>query len=348
MKRGFFSSSKPSTTVNTDTVSAPAALIRPPTFAASPLDNPATTLHWSFHVPPSVSTAAPTVKLPPPINRASPTNPIAAIALHITSSSLKLLKPQVAFISPLPSSSVLAPAYIQAERKGKGRGLITTREVKQGETLFYDRPLLIFDSVRGPRHRGRGVANKEFEYALAYLMQEKRNIFYKLHNAYAGTDKALGIIDTNAASIITLDGDDVTYSGIFPTFARINHSCDPNVGIEFDAKLGALRVFSIKSIAKGEELETTYIITAQRRRERRSQLMHQVDFFVGSVQFGQRDSCSFGLSSIDLNASAHGVLYRTKKVRSKTKKGRRWQRCASVLPHSAPLSTPLTSPHSSR
>jgi hypothetical protein len=179
---------------------APVGLVKPPTFCTSPLDNPTTTLHWSFHVNPSFNTPSSVTPatLPPPINRASPTNPIASIALHVTSNSIKILKPQISFNSPLPSSSSLEKVYQEVDIKGKGRGLITTRTIKEGETLFFDRPLIIFDSIRGPQHRSRAIANAEFTYAIAHLTLAQQKEFYSLYNAYAGGDKALGIISWSA------------------------------------------------------------------------------------------------------------------------------------------------------
>lgn len=157
--------------------------------------------------------------------------------------------------------------------------MIATSRIKEGDTLFYDRPLLIFDPIRGSHSRSRAIANSEFSYAISHLTPDRQKTLADLYNAYSGLESTLGRIDTNASNVITLAGDDVTYSGVFPTFARINHSCDPNVGIEFDETLGALRVFAIRDIGIGTELETTYVVTAQKRRERRSQLMYQVSRF---------------------------------------------------------------------
>lgn len=53
--------------------------------------------------------------------------------------------------------------------------------------------------------------------------------------------------------------------GVFPTAARLNHSCVPNTSARYNKALGQLTVHALRDIATGEELEIDYIWTTPSR-----------------------------------------------------------------------------------
>jgi SET and MYND domain-containing protein len=49
------------------------------------------------------------------------------------------------------------------------------------------------------------------------------------------------------------------HTGIFPTYARCNHSCAPNAMARFNHGTFAIEVRAVRAIAPGEELFVSYV-----------------------------------------------------------------------------------------
>jgi hypothetical protein len=232
-------------------------------FNTSPSDS-GVTLHWSFHP-----------------SSATPTSPTATTCLFITSRSAAVLHSTTYFRSPSPPALSLAsspPLYEQRSTSSKGIGLFATKDVPAGSLVLQDRPLLVFDSERGP---SRNQANAVFTHALSYLRRDLQAQFLGLTTCFAGSETIWGRIETNGAPIINLEGagdaaDAVTYTGVFPIFSRINHACDANVMSEFDLDSFSVGVRTTRAVKRGEELCATYVIPFQKRRERREELLVRV------------------------------------------------------------------------
>lgn len=241
MKRGFLAgrSLAPKGTAGP---SAPPPLVRPPHYVTAPEPNEPTTLHW-------VTTPA--------------------CALCITAASAAALRSNLAFSNstPLPPLEAL---YAIEDVKGKGKGFVATKHILDREVIMQDRPLVVFDAERRPPR----LFEAEFIYAVGQLSPASQQTIAELHNAYGGLDKLRGTLETNAYQCIELAG--TGYSGLFPVFSRVNHSCNPNSVISWDEQTFSLKLTSTRRIEPGEEITTTYIVTCQKRRERRSQLMVQV------------------------------------------------------------------------
>jgi len=62
-------------------------------------------------------------------------------------------------------------------------------------------------------------------------------------------------------------------STLFLTYSRINHSCVPNVHVEYNYALGELTVFAVRDIKKDEEIFTQYIELLRTRSQRAAELM---------------------------------------------------------------------------
>lgn len=69
-----------------------------------------------------------------------------------------------------------------------------------------------------------------------------------------------------------IEGQDESHwrCGLFPTVARINHSCTPNAHSNYRATTGAQCVFSLRDIQAGEEIEIAYFDITAPLAERRA------------------------------------------------------------------------------
>lgn len=62
-------------------------------------------------------------------------------------------------------------------------------------------------------------------------------------------------------------------TGLFPSVARINHSCSPNVKLDFHGNCGRITATSLLPLAPGQELSISYIRKEQDVHTRRRQLL---------------------------------------------------------------------------
>ncbi|TFK70366.1 hypothetical protein BDN72DRAFT_856973 [Pluteus cervinus] len=159
---------------------------------------------------------------------------------------------------------------------GRGKGLIATRDIEQGELLIKEKPLFVVPPQ---------ITTSPTELVASLLGQlpvEGRDAFWNL--SYVNFPRelvpeehpdevALAIFETNAVSA----GDSV---GIFPRMARLNHGCSGafNSVYSWREREGALYVHALKPVKKGEELLTVYTNTKQRRSDRRAYLERHYGF----------------------------------------------------------------------
>ncbi|KAJ7202814.1 hypothetical protein GGX14DRAFT_462418 [Mycena pura] len=163
-----------------------------------------------------------------------------------------------------------------ADLPGRGKGLIATREIKQGELVIQESPLFI---VPPSITESPTALISRLLYKVGPL---ERDAFLNLSYVHfpEGMDPeahpeevALAIFQTNAVAA----GDGV---GIFPRMARLNHGCSSafNVVYTWRQREQALFVHALKNIAKGEELLTTYTDTKRTRKDRREFLSQRYGF----------------------------------------------------------------------
>lgn len=285
MKKGFFSKSNVVTSTSSD---APAAVSASPnpqlskvstialkatnlitssylpfeTFPTAPPD--ASTLHWSFF---------------PPTPAPSMTSPSASCIFLTTTQTRLLFSHTTYFTNPTPLPSLVEPLYEISNIKGKGKGLIARCDLPAHSYILSDRPVLVYDSKRGPP---RHLLNTVLEHALAHLQPELQSRFLGLFNAWAGKESSIGILgraETNAVPIVEFKEDTTTYHGVFPVYSRVNHSCCPNTLPEWDSDGFRMRLKTTRNVRKGEELTGCYIVPFQQRKERKFELLVKVRFF---------------------------------------------------------------------
>lgn len=103
----------------------------------------------------------------------------------------------------------------------------------------------------------------------------------KLQDAAKATAKRFAIFLSNRVQM----GVGGSYgSGVFPLYSRINHSCVPNVHNSYNPGLQRLIVYSIRDIAAGEQITTSYFDSACRtRQQRRKNAMQRWGFVCSCV-----------------------------------------------------------------
>ncbi|EMD35001.1 hypothetical protein CERSUDRAFT_54156, partial [Gelatoporia subvermispora B] len=189
---------------------------------------------------------------------------------------------------------------------GRGKGIVATRDIQQGELVLREKPLFVVSSsVTG----SPGALLLDM---LSPLTEEQRASFYNLSYVYLpqgpqpGTRAydealALAIFQTNAVSA----GQHV---GIFPQMARLNHGCSSafNSVYTWRDREGMIVVHALKPVKEGEELLTTYTDTKRPRDARRQFL---------EAHYGFRCGCSVcslppePLEASDRRLSAMADLY---------------------------------------
>ncbi|KAJ6557236.1 hypothetical protein DFH09DRAFT_922936, partial [Mycena vulgaris] len=179
-------------------------------------------------------------------------------------------------------------AVVDLPRKGKG--LVATRDIDQGELVIQESPLFVV-----PKSISESPA-AFISRMLQSVSPADRDAFLNLSyvNFPEGLDPdthpdevSLEKFQTNAVAT----GDGV---GIFPRMARLNHGCSSafNVVYTWRQREQALFVHALKNIRKGQELLTTYTDTKRTKKERREFL---------SQQYGFRCTCA--VCSLDEAAS---------------------------------------------
>jgi hypothetical protein len=127
---------------------------------------------------------------------------------------------------PFYASMVFSGKFRIDSVPGVGKGMFSTRDIKAGEIITEERPLLLapvglpFDKENGGPHP---------DAALQTMVEDEmdflgRAIFMNLHNC-KGSDrtKIRGILDTNGLGLSAMPGHDARYFGVFEHISRINH-----------------------------------------------------------------------------------------------------------------------------
>ncbi|KAF8963506.1 hypothetical protein BDZ97DRAFT_1661641 [Flammula alnicola] len=173
-----------------------------------------------------------------------------------------------------------------------GMGVFATRDIKLGELIFAERPLLV--TPRGVYGLGGNIPpeytmdqyqtvvmlewEKTLEVSVSRMEPENQEAFKALMNNHKedGSGPLLGIIRTNGYGVDNLfDGDVASeahfYSAIGKVGSRINHSCMPNIRQSFKLNSFSLQFTATKDIKAGEQVFYSYASVFQgvaaRRRE---------------------------------------------------------------------------------
>ncbi|KAF8336986.1 uncharacterized protein EI90DRAFT_2910914 [Cantharellus anzutake] len=164
------------------------------------------------------------------------------------------------------------PPFEVTELPGRGKGLVATHQIKQGQLIMTEKPLFILPNAisSSPTKLLNDVTSQltPFEHAQYF------NLSYPSHVVSSPDEVALSIFMTNAIAA----GEDE--AGIFPVTARLNHGCSRafNVVYHWREEKHELVVHALRDIEPGEELLTTYTDTKKPRAVRREYLSQHYHF----------------------------------------------------------------------
>ncbi|KAF2428905.1 SET domain-containing protein [Tothia fuscella] len=172
--------------------------------------------------------------------------------------------------------------------ESKGLGVFALRDILSGTRITAEKPLLI--ALREPGTIDPITVYEAFEELAPSQQQE----YLRLYPAQKQTDFALQCMDddlpveirNHVAKISSIfesnafrlgsEGkqniDEVHEAGIFPTAARFNHSCVPNIAQTWNRLIGMMTIHSVRLIKAGEELCDGYTSLTDDIRTRQARL----------------------------------------------------------------------------
>eukprot|EP00929_Paragymnodinium_shiwhaense_P034426 TRINITY_DN18734_c0_g1_i1.p1 TRINITY_DN18734_c0_g1~~TRINITY_DN18734_c0_g1_i1.p1 ORF type:complete len:376 (+),score=70.86 TRINITY_DN18734_c0_g1_i1:60-1130(+) len=162
------------------------------------------------------------------------------------------------------TTAALGPCFEVKSLPGKGLGLVAVRELRCGDLVLCEAPLLTYLDCDVWEH----IARERFK----ELPQESQDALMQLEDVFlreaTGEEKSLpGILRTNSLSRgMSSDG------LVCKTISRMNHSCSPNCDWSWDEDAHEASVFASHDIAAGEELCIHYVELRATRSERQKML----------------------------------------------------------------------------
>jgi len=192
--------------------------------------------------------------------------------------------------------------YRLVEILDKGFGMLAARDIKRGELIVSEKPILdsfissgtaelTKDEEKLLQHslkcssqmQGIRIADaltrrmaQEIKSSFKRLSQEDQERIMELSDSFVGRiceeKSALGVLTTNSVSRGSNSSDRV----LCLTFSRFNHSCCPNLGHVWVEPYE--RMYANRDIKKGEELTTAYVNPAQNRTTRQKILLDGYGF----------------------------------------------------------------------
>jgi len=162
--------------------------------------------------------------------------------------------------------------YTVRPSPGKGLGVFALHDLEVGAIVMRETPILTIkrpDFIKGtgyPMSAVSRLVRAEFALLSREQQEEVMNLTYHATEVEEESSDRLGLIfRSNAYNT----GEDI---GLFPKIARINHSCRPNTGYYWNAKLNKRIVYANRQIKKGEELFDSYIPLLLTREDRQKRL----------------------------------------------------------------------------
>lgn len=133
-------------------------------------------------------------------------------------------------------------------------GMIANRDIKQGEIIVKEDPVLVVN-ISLPESDRKSTLLEKFT-KLGEKDRRKIESLYDSDPDGAEENKVLRIFNSNSIQV----GSSGEVAGLYPTVARINHSCFPNVvwsGLREKQQRKEIR--ALTDISKGQEICTNYI-----------------------------------------------------------------------------------------
>ncbi|KAJ3515322.1 hypothetical protein NLJ89_g1833 [Agrocybe chaxingu] len=191
------------------------------------------------------------------------------------------------FPSPIPKPR-RQNMYIIKPSKGMGLGMFAMCDIKAGDLILSERPLLVYpiaavqdtpnqrELLRSPTQNTKSASQMvEYEQLIEVTLERMSDegcfAFLSLANVHT-KDRSrplLGIIKTNGYEAMGIgDGPEPPsggrygpgrgYGAVCELGSRVNHSCLPNVAFWFKRSSFSMQITAIKDIKAGEELFSSY------------------------------------------------------------------------------------------
>jgi len=173
--------------------------------------------------------------------------------------------------------------------EGKGLGAVATEEIRRGEGIWQEAPLLrvsrqlslqevLRTRSQGDSGQGNTWAN-HVDLSLRDCPEDQQRLFWELADVHAqdsSSKTAHGIVQTNGLPADSEE--DPTALAIYSVVSRFNHSCKPNVSNSWQADRGIETLYAARDIRPGEELCITYIDIFQTSEQRQTELENAFKF----------------------------------------------------------------------
>ena len=155
------------------------------------------------------------------------------------------------------------------EIEGKGRGLVAAKDIKMGEVIFTDKPVIkVFTKTE------EGINDVTFKEHIEPVLEQLSKVPSEARRQFQELRVPDGVLGQENVFILTylkfvancttsraMDGSGLYCSILSLNFALVNHSCMPNVelsahepGDDYKVELRA-----IKDISRGEEVTVSYL-----------------------------------------------------------------------------------------
>ena len=136
--------------------------------------------------------------------------------------------------------------FVVRKIENKGKGMIATQNIKQGELIYAESPLMVINR--------KGPSLPQIETAFGNLNETEREMFLNL--AYQSDGSKLDIFRTNSISH-TLNNKSLSH--LFPVICRVNHSCDANAHWKWNENTQIEQLIAAFDIKKGQEITANYL-----------------------------------------------------------------------------------------
>ena len=220
------------------------------------------------------------------------------------------------------------------EREGRGRGLVAARNIKTGDVILQDNPVITIAGEADTWEAGHQIREQ-----VGKMREEERREFYRLTRmqklldisesflSAAGDDQdhraKAELVSLYKEETAIFFNNDISSGGgsksLYLSLALLNHSCQANSCWGGAGEGRALELRAVREVREGEELTVNYISVEGRyshSQERRDRLRQGWDFLcdcrlcrtgeeddtkleVRRIQADMRDLCDVALEQID-------------------------------------------------
>ncbi|KAK7032039.1 hypothetical protein VNI00_013407 [Paramarasmius palmivorus] len=152
------------------------------------------------------------------------------------------------------------------EIPGKGKGLVATKDMKWGDLIFAERPMIINPTGLPVNCNKLDIPS---HFTRPQIQQVGPGSFRDLWNCHKedGSGPLLGVSRTNGFNVPDLREPlkpgfperAGNYSGTWKLISRLNHSCRANIGARWDSSSFSMHVYAGRDIKRGEELCLSYL-----------------------------------------------------------------------------------------